>query len=290
MKSIIKTILGLAAALIAAAACDVENVGAIYSPADNNNNVTFTQSVVVSDNILATADVVEIEIARSVANGSVTVSLASTMPAEVVVPSSVTFADGEYTAKIAINVSGTEVGKKYTGTISIANKSDYVDGAAISSVSVTLAKAYTWVSLGDCYFYDSFLFEDIIKVELQKAEGFELYKILNPYPKNAVPFEAQEPISSFSYTLGADGSISWGSVLNIGYYYAEAGSSYVYYSPDEIGEDGQKENRMVANGTIAQFCWYPYLPDIGSWWGISSYAWLSMPEVSEEDFYHFLNQ
>lgn len=180
MKNIFKSFVVLGAAALVAVSCNVENIGTLYQHEGANSGVSFVSTTVSDTQIGAATTSYTIAVGRAKADAAQTVSLTNTLPEGVSVPSSISFAAGQHSADLVIDLSGMDVGTSYKGTISLANESDYSE-FAISSVNVTLQKAYTFVKYGtgtyhfngdDCYFNG-----DQKDLEIFKAEGFEVYYI-----------------------------------------------------------------------------------------------------------------
>ena len=201
MKKIINSILAFSAVLFAVS-CNVDNIGTLYEHEGSDNGVSFIQSTLADTEIGAATTSYILTLGRAVADAAQTVNIASTLPEGVTVPSSVSFAAGQSAADLVIDLSGMSVGKSYKGTISLANDADYND-MAISSVNVTLAKAYAWSSYGNVKITDD-LIADVFgtdnvtwSVKADKADGFDVYRLLDPYGPN---FPYNDP---GDYTLGA---------------------------------------------------------------------------------------
>lgn len=201
MKNILKGILALSAAALLAA-CNVDNIGTKYVHESNDNGVSFTQAVVADTEIGAATTTYVLTVGRAVATAAQTVNLKSTLPATIGVPASVTFNAGEYAADLVLDLSGMAVGISYKGKISLATESDYND-IAISEMTVTLQKAYNWLPYGTVKITDDlvtscFGVKNVTwEVESEKAEGMEVYRLLDPYGPN---YPYNDP---GDYTLGA---------------------------------------------------------------------------------------
>lgn len=188
MKHILKSILALSA-VFALASCNVDNIGTLYQHEGADAGVSFVQSALSDTEVSAATTQFVITLGRAVSDGAQTVNIESNLPAGIVVPSSVTFEAGQGAADLVLDISGMAVGKSYKGTISLANASDYND-LAVSSVSVTLQKAYTWLPYGTVTITDdlvtsAFGVDNVSwQVLAEKAESFEVYRILDPYGEN----------------------------------------------------------------------------------------------------------
>lgn len=202
MKNIFKSIFTLSAAAIFAVSCNVDNIGTTYQHEGTDKGVSFTQGTLANTEIGAAETSMIITLGRTVADAAQTVNIASTLPAGVGVPSSVSFAAGEYAADLVLDLSQMIVGSSYKGSLSLADKSDYND-LSISSVNVTLQKAYTWTSYGKVKITDDLVtaaygVDNLTwSVDAEKAEGFEVYRLLDPYGPN---YPYNDP---GDYTLGA---------------------------------------------------------------------------------------
>lgn len=193
MKRIIYSVLSAGLAIMAVS-CNVENVGTLYSSEGAETNaVTFLQSVLSDTEIAASTTSVTIKVNRSIANGDETVSIATTIPADdITVPTSVTFADGEYSKDLVVEFKPSmAVGKSYKGDITITDDDEdpkHIDPhTSISKISVSLAKAYSWAAYGKVKITDDIIApwfgtENVTwSVDAEKADGFEVYRLLDPY-------------------------------------------------------------------------------------------------------------
>lgn len=185
MRNILKSILALSA-IFFVASCDVENIGTLYQHEGSDNGVTFTQSNISYTELSASMTSLVVTLGRAASDAAQTVNIASTMPEGIVVPSSVSFAAGQASADLVLDLSGMAVGAAYKGKISLASESDY-NSLGISSVNVTLQKAYSWSAYGTCSYTD-----DIVgplfgaapvtyDVKVEKADGFDVYRLIDPY-------------------------------------------------------------------------------------------------------------
>lgn len=189
MKNIFNSILAIGAAAMIAASCNVENLHTLYtSEGSENNGVTFLQTVLTDTEISAAATSYSLKLGRAVATADQTVALTTSLPADITVPTSANFAAGEYETELKLTFGPTvAVGKTYKGSIKLANKDDFDKNTAIDSVIVTFQKAYSWAPYGKVTLTDDLLAglfgtENVTwKVDAEKAEGFEVYRLLDPY-------------------------------------------------------------------------------------------------------------
>ena len=169
----------VAAALFTSCNKDVE--GAIYSN-QSNAGVSFTASTLSAVEVPASNPVFDVEIVRGNTAGAVTGSLSASLVANKVELSGVTvsnysFADGENSTTVSVNISPLEVGVAGTLTLTIADADASIGG--VKSATIKVSKAYEWKSLGKGYFLDNF-FGMESEPEILKAEGFDRYRVIEP--------------------------------------------------------------------------------------------------------------
>jgi hypothetical protein len=89
------------------------------------------------------------------------------------------FEMGSYTADIKINLEKLPMGKvlnltlECTDSLNLAPTSDI----GTNAVKLAISKAYNWVDLGTGHYYSPEWWEEDFDVAIQKAEGFNQYKI-----------------------------------------------------------------------------------------------------------------
>ena len=262
MKKIFRSIFILSIAGLFAS-CNVDNIGTLYEHEGSDNGVSFTQAVLSDAEVSAAASTCVLTVGRAVADAAQTVNIASTLSG-IGVPSSVSFAAGQYSADLVLDLSKMEVAVPYKGTISLANKDDYND-LAISSVNVSLQKAYTWVSLGTGEFLENFWEGFAAEVEIRKAEGFNIYRIMNPYAESADATGTKTAYIQFEVIDGA-GTVrfdTWQSP----YDYDGAGNFLKFYRPSERGADyAQYDNQSkLVDGYYLALMPYVYIDGVGGW-------------------------
>lgn len=169
----------VAAALFTSCNKDVE--GAIYSN-QSNAGVSFTASTLSAVEVPASNPVFDVEIVRGNTVGAATGSLSATLMAgktEIpgVTVSSYSFADGQNSTTVSVNISPLEVGVAGSLTLTIADADASVGG--VKSATMKVSKAYEWKSLGKGQFYDNF-FGMTSQPEILKAEGFDRYRVIEP--------------------------------------------------------------------------------------------------------------
>ena len=318
MKNTVKTIFGLAALSLVAAGCNVTDPRPTYVP--EGDGVTFLQSAVSATSLVSGTTSYSIDLARSSADEALTVNLtgsiyASTDPetdlaADFKMPESVTFESGEYLAKITLDVSKMEVGVTYTGTISLSEGQEcFNPKTATTSTAVRLAMDYNWVELGEAQWYDGFMLAvsndnmNIQKCRMTKAEGFEIYRLYNPWPAAEVAEAWGDAMSAtndvpeyLQFTINEDGSIDWRNdvlvyggqlefaAVNTGYKYADWNDYVWYTSPTEVF--GQPDDTGVVMENILCFSYGVFSNGSGGSGYVSS-SYLALPafEGNLEDLF-----
>ena len=313
MKNAFKYISGMALLAAAAASCDVSDTRETYTP--DTDGVSFVQSVITATALSPDVTTYSVDLARGRADNELTVNLTCSIYnssdtgqsenlADVFgVPSSVTFAPGEYQTEITFNVGQMEVGESFSGTIAIAEGQECFDpNTAISSVNISLAKDYSWINLGQGQWFDQFMLmsatsANIQSVEVRKADGYGNYRVYKVFPEKVinetwdgdmVPANSSSVPEYIQFTIDEAGAVSWGnttfntssgtvSAVSTGYNSATYGGFY-YFPPSALDLDGDSQNLLIENGTLVQICWTPYCPDEGIWWGSTSLAYLALPD------------
>ena len=288
MKKIFKALSSIAAAVLLVSACNVEHPMPTYSPV-NSSEVSFVQSTITNTEILGTATTFDVTLSRNTSSEAATVAVKSTFTSGVVCPASVTFNAGESTATLTLDVSGMQVGTKYTGTISLADSASFNANIAVATTKVTLQKVYTWVSLGEGEFIDPLSFgAHPQKVEVLKADGFSLYRVMNPYPKDAVIADWGSdwyggPVSPYiQFSINEDGTVKWsGKLANGVIYIGISDDAYLWgYYPSEFNPSYaalDAQCKTLEDGKIIQMVMFWRLGDTGYALTDPFAAYLNMP-------------
>ena len=318
MKNTVKTIFGLAALALVAAGCNVTDPRPTYVP--EGDGVTFLQSAVSATSLVSGTTSYSIDLARGSADEALTVNLtgsiyASTDPetdlaADFKMPESVTFEPGEYLAKITLDVSKMEVGVTYSGTISLSEGQEcFNPNTATTSTAVRLAMDYNWVELGEAQWYDGFMLAvsndnlNIQRCRMTKAEGFEIYRLYNPWPAAEVAEAWGDAMSAtndvpeyLQFTINEDGSIDWRNdvlvyggqyefaAVNTGYQYADWNDYVWYTSPTDVF--GQHDETGVIMENLLCFSYGVFSNGSGGSGYVSS-SYLALPafEGNLEDLF-----
>lgn len=318
MKNTVKTIFGLAALALVAAGCNVTDPRPTYVP--EGDGVTFLQTAVSATSLVSGTTTYSIDLARGSADEALTVNLtgsiyASTDPetdlaADFKMPESVTFEPGEYLAKITLDVSKMEVGVTYSGTISLSEGQEcFNPNTATTSTAVRLAMDYNWVELGEAQWYDGFMLAvsndnlNIQRCRMTKAEGFEIYRLYNPWPAAEVAEAWGDAMSAtndvpeyLQFTINEDGSIDWRNdvlvyggqlefaAVNTGYQYADWNDYVWYTSPTEVF--GQPDETGIIMENLLCFSYGVFSNGSGGSGYVSS-SYLALPafEGNLEDLF-----
>lgn len=264
MKTILKSIIALGAAALFAVSCNVENVGTRYDFAEESAGVSFLNNQVTDTEISAAQTSYTITVARRSKTGTVTANIGSTLPEAIKVPGSVTFAEGQATADIVVDLSAMAIGTSYKGNITIDSNTDEL---ARTTLPCTFQKAYSWkpygtVKITDDLVADVFGTDNVTwSVTAEKADGVEVYRLLDPYGPN---FPYNEP---GDYKLGAKWVFDCTNPNAVTFDRTYLGFDWGYgefnvYLLD--GGEGQMVNKVItfpANGLVFN------LPDYGSFYG-----------------------
>lgn len=303
MNKIFKSILVVAAGLFAAA-CNLDQVNDLYVPENDEPNMLY--SVYNDLELDASLQTVSIPVTRAKSDAEFTVKLDVLLPEGVTTAgtagepdengntlykSSVTFAAGEPTTNVVLNVSAMEVGIQYAGKVSFADSTQVNVNTATFSCSFKLAKAYTWVSLGEGEWFDQFgLMSDasygIQKVEVLKADGFDRYRILNPYANTeqltaawgAAAIGGMKSTSIEFWVLEDGVHVAWDGWWYPGLLYDGDGTDIKAYYPSALNPSLATDDAksMFLEEKVVGFYPYWYIDGLGGF-GAKYLAALSLP-------------
>lgn len=289
MKNIFKVLLSLSVSIALLASCNVEHKTAIYSP-QNQTEVSFVQNITSNTEIPSAQNTFDIIVARNSANAAIEVPVTSTMPKGVVCPSSISFAAGEFETKLTLDISAIQVAVKYSGTISLSDTLTFNKNIANSEITVTLQKAYTWVSLGMGEWFDQLALMSadsygIQPVEVLKADGFNRYRIMNPYA-NTDQLAAAWGASSLGgaknsyiefWVLDNGVNVAWDGWWCPGILYDGAGTDIKAYYPSYLtGSTAEDVKSKIFEEKVIGFYPYWYIDGVGGF-GTKYPCFLSLP-------------
>ena len=249
--------------------CDQENEGAIYDA--NNQGLSFTFN---SFELSAPANnpVISIPVYRAVTNDAFTSSITVTTDAQgVSAPSSISFAAGEKETTIEINL-GDQLGVGEIIDITIKlNEADASIGG-VSETVVSAYKEYVFESLGMGTFQDNWALGGTYSVEIQKAQGFDRYRVIDPYKEgltnddgewtNWIAMGTRCPYIEF-WEIG-DGLILFNNfALGINYEAAASQPIRAYHASSFSGLSGEFSKKVDAK--TYQLAPYYYINGLGGW-------------------------
>lgn len=161
--------------------CNKDNEGAIYN-SQSNAGLSFTASTLAAVEVPASNPVFDVEIVRGNTVGAATGTVSATLVAgktEIpgVTVSGYSFADGQNSTTVSVNIDPLAVGVAGSLTLTIADADASV--GAVKSATMKVSKAYEWESLGKGQFVDNF-FGMKSTPEIMKAKGFDRYRVIEP--------------------------------------------------------------------------------------------------------------
>ena len=185
MKKYILGLAVLAGGLFAS--CDTDNIGAEYS--STAQNISFENDKPATVVTKASSITVPVNIVRSNVNGEYTAHYSlSSEDAGIFTDSnngSVTFAAGEWSKTINLNVANMKGGTLYTCKLALSDADALTADTVLHKENnietvISVMCDYNWVSLGEGAFTSN-MFGDAWAVEVMKAEGINVYKLVSPY-------------------------------------------------------------------------------------------------------------
>lgn len=303
MNKIFKTFLAASVSLLAVA-CNLDQVNDVYKA--EGNEPSMLQTVFNETELDATLETIAIPVVRSNSSEAATVNLTATLPAgitvsgtavetlengNVVYSTSVSFAAGEAQTGCVLNISEMAVGSSYKGTVAIAEGEKVNENKVTMSTAFTLAKAYTWVSLGQGEWFDQLsLMSDssygVQTVEVLKADGFERYRIMNPYA-NTDQLAAAWGASSLGgnkssfiefWVLDNGVNVAWDGWWFPGILYDGDGTDIKAYLPSALDASLAEEDvkSLFVEEKVVEFHPYWYIDGLGGF-GTKYPCFLTLP-------------
>jgi hypothetical protein len=250
--------------------CEQENEGAIYDA--NNQGLSFTFNT-FEFSAPANNPVISVPVYRAVADEAYTSSITvSTSAPGVTAPSSVSFAAGEQETTIDINL-GSELGVGVIATITITlNEADASVGG-VAETEISAYKEYVFESLGMGTFQDNWALGGTYSVEIQKAQGFDRYRVIDPYKEgltnddgeweNWIAMGTRCPYIEFWETGEGDLILFNNFALGINYQ-AVASQPIRAYHASSFSGTNPEFSKKVDNKTY-QLAPYYYIDGVGGW-------------------------
>lgn len=250
--------------------CEQENEGVIYDA--NNQGLSFTFNT-FEFSAPANNPVISVPVYRAVAGDAFTSSITvSTSAPGVTAPSSVSFAAGEHETTIDINL-GQELGVGVKATITITlNEADASVGG-VAETSVTAYKEYVFESLGMGTFQDNWALGGTYSVEIQKAQGFDRYRVIDPYKEgltnddgeweNWIAMGTRCPYIEFWETGEGDLILFNNFALGINYEAVASQPIRAYHASSFSGTNPEFSKKLDAK--TYQLAPYYYINGVGGW-------------------------
>ena len=250
--------------------CEQENEGAIYDA--NNQGLSFTFNT-FEFSAPANNPVISVPVYRAVAGDAFTSSITvSTSAPGVTAPSSVSFAAGEQETTIDINL-GQELGVGVIATITITlNEADASVGG-VAETEISAYKEYVFESLGMGTFQDNWALGGTYSVEIQKAQGFDRYRVIDPYKEgltnddgeweNWIAMGTRCPYIEFWET--GEGNLILFNNFALGINYQAVASQPIRaYHASSFSSTNPAFSKKVDNKTY-QLAPYYYINGVGGW-------------------------
>jgi hypothetical protein len=238
MKKLLNIFAVVSLFVVLLASCNTEKINPIYTPDAAGYSFTAKAS---SFTLPATDPVFSIKVFRNTTEGSATVTLTSQASHNVFsIPASLTFESGEGAADLKIAMtSEAAIGVTYTLKLSIASQDASI--GAVKDIDVKVNLAYNWISLGNGQFCDTWTLYSIPTVEIRQAEGFDRWRVMQPYTKELL-LEAEwegwlgGPQSAYIEFWQEGDFLKWDTNWYAGLLYqGDAGSIIKHYYPSSLG-------------------------------------------------------
>ena len=191
-------------AAIASVSCDKETLGAKY---EGENGFAFASSVLYAEVSDENSGVLEIPLYRgesgtasqarinfkydTAPSGSADPLWQEEDPSGIfsLLSPMVTFAENSCSALVRVRFGGTDrlkVSNKYRFKLEIE---DGLSPSQRNSVTVTVSKKLIFNKYGDCTYFDECIFEKAYETEIYKADGEEIYRVMDPYNEGLIAEE-----------------------------------------------------------------------------------------------------
>lgn len=254
------------------AACEQDNTGAIYS----GGGLSFGNSSLNSTEVPADDPTFTVDVFRGSTQGTLTgsVTMATVLGStgaslDGCTVSDYSFADGKSMATVTVNVDPLEIGDELSVTLTLPD--DVVSVGGISSTTITVNKAYTWESLGTGTFADNYFYAGTAEVEIMKAEGFDRWRVMNPYTSlmESAAASGDDWVGSWApdyiefWNTGSGDAVYFTPFYNGQNYDGDSSQEVWAYPGDYLGYS-ISNNRWVDSNTV-QLAPYYYIDGVGGW-------------------------
>ena len=254
-------------------ACNTDQEGPTY----DKQGVSFLSSSLTGVAVPSTDPTFTVEVVRAngegTLSGNVTISAAvGDAPLEGCTVTGFNFAEGETKTQITVNVEPLAIGVDLDVTLTLDVADDLIAVGGNKTTTITVQKEYNWVELGTGSFIDNFFVGIEVPVTILKAEGFDRYRVMNPYDE---VYTAGTP-DGFTTSLAkanyiefwvTDGLVYY-NAFGIGLNYTGYGDVYAYH-PLSLEMDGS--HNKVLDETTFSLAPVFYMPDAGGYFDGSSY-------------------
>ena len=282
MKKLLNIFAVVSLFVVLLASCNTEKINPIYTPDAAGYSFTAKAS---SFTLPATDPVFSIKVFRNTTEGSATVTLTSQASHNVFsIPASLTFESGEGAADLKIAMtSEAAIGVTYTLKLSIASQDASI--GAVKDIDVKVNLAYNWISLGNGQFCDTWTLYSIPTVEIRQAEGFDRWRVMQPYTKELL-LEAEwegwlgGPQSAYIEFWQEGDFLKWDTNWYAGLLYqGDAGSIIKHYYPSALGSSlaAYDELSKFIMDKVARLRPAVYIDGVGGWHNSNNYCYVSLP-------------
>lgn len=283
MKKLLNIFAVVSLFVVLLASCNTEKINPIYTPDAAGYSFTAKAS---SFTLPATDPVFSIKVFRNTTEGSATVTLTSQASHNVFsIPASLTFESGEGAADLKIAMtSEAAIGVTYTLKLSIASQDASI--GAVKDIDVKVNLAYNWISLGNGQFCDTWTLYSIPTVEIRQAEGFDRWRVMQPYTKELL-LEAEwegwlgGPQSAYIEFWQEGDFLKWDTNWYAGLLYqGDAGSIIKHYYPSSLGASLADYNELskFIMDKVARLRPAVYIDGVGGWHTSNNYCYVSLPD------------
>lgn len=171
-------------------ACDQDQMGEEYT---TGAGITFNCSSLPSVAVPANDPTFTVDVYRSNTQGTLTGSVSiealqgdkNKTPLSGCTVSDYAFADGESKTTVTVNVEPLPVAVELTVTLTLSDENSIAVGGT-AKTKVIVNKDYSWVLLGTGTYTDNFAIEVTYNVEVYRAEGFDRWRVKEPYTEGIV--------------------------------------------------------------------------------------------------------
>ncbi|MBQ9216054.1 MAG: hypothetical protein IJ159_04775 [Prevotella sp.] len=253
--------------------CNQDNEGAIYN--NTNAGLSFTASTLQTVAVPASNPVFDVELIRGNVAEAISGSLSASLKVgdnaiSGVTVSGYSFAAGENSTTVSVNISPLEVGQVGSLTLKI-NDADLSVGG-VGTTTLKCSKAYEWKSLGTGYFLDNF-FGMESEPEIMKADGFDRYRVMAPCEDYRINNAATDDwVASWSAPYielwVEDGLVFWDEWFTGQNYDADKNSPIYAYHPSAFSSLNDPEfwqHSKFLDAKTIQLAPYYYIDGLGGW-------------------------